>query len=389
MKGRSFVAGAAAILALSVVGTARAASAASFATNWTQWGFNAQHTGYNPSETVLTRANVGHLVTAFITPLDPGYSYDGLGGDPILAGGVVYLSASQDGIVEGINGATGAVTMDVAACGASTTDPAFASGKIWVGLDDPGVARISTSGATVSCINFNGSLCCMVEPPSAGNGTVYATDDSGTLYAINAMTGTLRWSRCCNYYSSASLSADGSELFVSGGPGGGYVYALKAATGAVIWSHFLDTCGESSIAVSGSMLYVGGCNLYGLAAATGTIKWHSTKLGPDVMTPAVAGGLVIASAPMGANYQGIAAFDSTTGKRIWFDNVDVADPPTIANGVVYLDAEDGLSLIMLNSSTGAQLGSLAPPSGSYVGAAIPVDGHVYVNTGSALIAYKP
>ncbi len=388
MKGRSFVAGAAAILALSVVGTAHAASAASFATNWTQWGFNAQHTGYNPSETVLTRANVGHLVTAFITPLDPDYFYDGLGGDPILAGGIVYVSSSENGIVEGINGKTGAVTMDDGACGESTSDPAFASGDIWVGLDDPGVARITTSGVAVSCINF--TTCCVVEPPSAGDGTVYAADgSSGTLYAINATTGTLRWSRCCNYYSSATLSADGGELFVSGGPGGGYVYALKAATGTVIWSHFLDTCGESSIAVSGSMLYVGGCNLYGLAAATGAIKWHSTMLGPDVMTPAVAGGLVIASAPMGASYQGIAAFNTTTGKRTWFDNVDVADPPTIANGVVYVDAEEGLSLIMLNSSTGAQLGSLAPPSGSYVGAAIPVDGHVYVNTGSALIAYKP
>jgi len=57
---------------------------------------------------------------------------------------------------------------------------------------------------------------------------------------------------------------------------------------------------------------------------------------------------------MGASYQGIAAFNTTTGKRTWFDNVDVADPPTIANGVVYVDAEEGLSLIMLNSSTGAQ-----------------------------------
>ena len=376
---------AAAVIALSLVGTAHVASASTF-TNWNQWGFNAQHTGYNPSETVLTRANVGHLVTAFNTPLDPSYAYDFLGGNPIVNGGVVYLSASGDGIVEGINGATGAVTMDAIACNQSTTDPAFASGKIWVGLDDPGVARISTSGATVSCINF-GSL--MVEAPSAGNGTVYATDDFGTLYAINATTGTLRWSSCCNYYSSASLSADGTELFVSGGPGGGFVYALKATTGAVIWSKYLDTCGESSIAVSGSMLYVGGCDLYGLAAATGVIKWHSTMLGPDVMTPAVAGSLVIASAPSGANYAGIAAFNSTTGKRIWFDNFAAADPPTIANGVVYIDTAGGASLIMLNSSTGAQLGSLAPPSGSYVGAAIPVDGHVYINTGSSLIAYQP
>jgi hypothetical protein len=53
--------GVTASVAMSVIGGSHLASAASKSTDWTQWGFNAQHTGDNPAETVVTRANVGHL----------------------------------------------------------------------------------------------------------------------------------------------------------------------------------------------------------------------------------------------------------------------------------------------------------------------------------------
>ncbi len=398
-------AGVAASVAMSVIGGSHPASAATTSpANWTQWGFNAQHSGYNPSETVLTRANVGHLVSAFSTRVNGVYA------DPIVAGGVVYLSDNYD--VAAIDGATGAVEWRTGICGEDTSDPAFAQGRVWVELDDPGVAAISTGGKKVMCLFSGVSL--GIEPPSAGDGTVYAEDDESDLAAINAATGAVRWSiglpddqgPYSDSVDSPSLTSDGSAVFASGSNNTeAVIYKVNAATGAVIWSQAIDTCGASAVAVSGSMLYVTGCGVYGLSAATGSIVWHETALTGDVSAPAVAGGLVFAAGAGATN--GVAAFNATNGSLVWDDPEYQGDAPTIANGVVYVDDDDytvlGIAnenalnkLVMLNSSTGALLGTLSPPSSAaaFVGAVIPVDGRVYVctenaNYGVSLHGYVP
>ena len=66
----------------------------------------------------------------------------------------------------------------------------------------------------------------------------------------------------------------------------------------------------------------------------------------------------------------------------------------MANGVVYVDASS--EIFMLNSSTGALLGTISLPSSSeFDGAVIPVDGRVYVCSENdttyaiSLHAYEP
>src|SRR5690348_17209874 len=45
-------------------------NAARAQTDWTTFGFNPQHTGYNPHETILSRANVSTLALSWKTTLD-------------------------------------------------------------------------------------------------------------------------------------------------------------------------------------------------------------------------------------------------------------------------------------------------------------------------------
>jgi outer membrane protein assembly factor BamB len=80
------------------------------------------------------------------------------------------------------------------------------------------------------------------------------------------------------------------------------------------------------------------------------------------------------------------------GGLVWH-NPAYGGQPVIANGVVYLD--EG-KIVMLNSSNGALLGVLSPPSSaaSFDGSVIPVDGRVYVcSVGStgvvSLDAFEP
>lgn len=359
---------------------------ASATVNWPEWGFNAQHTGYNPSEGALTRANARHLVQLFATQVRALP-------DPIVANGVVYLSDNASGTVQAINAITGTVEWTRGSChtGEETSDPAFAAGDVWIGLDDPGIAAVSGSGTKVQCIAA-GDL--FLSPPTVEGGSVYAGGQSGVVADIDAATGKLRWTTAIKGYpslSSPAVSRDGTAVYVSAGA---YVDKLDGTTGALVWSRYIDTCGESAVAISGSRLFVGGCNLYALSADTGRVLWSSTRLGPNVMTPAVAGDTVVAGAPLSSNFDAVAGFDAGTGKRLWTSTAAAAASPTIANGVVYVN-EDNFEILMLNSSTGATIGSVAPGPTSLTGSVLPVDGRVYFESvnangnGGELYAYGP
>ncbi len=373
-----------------VSGGSRADGAATTPANWTQWGYDARKTGYNASETVLSRANVGHLVRAFSTPLDFDEN-----GDPIVVNGVVYISASEAGNLQAVDGVTGVVDWTLENfCGSETSDPAFASGNIWVGISDPGLGAISPSGVGVHCItalDFYGS------PPVAGGGSVYDSGQNETLIAMDATTGKVRWveggaTTTSPGYGWPTLNSAGTDLYVSGGTAAGDINdinELNATTGAVIWSTDIG-CSWPTIVDAGSMLYVGSynCPLFAISAATGRIQWHSSNsLGRSWTPEVVTGNIVIA----GPNQGGLAAFNATTGKLLW-RNLKVSGGATGANGVIYV--ADSSSLVMLNSSTGGQLGMRQPPSGfQFNGGAVPVDGHIYIAasspTADRLIAYEP
>jgi outer membrane protein assembly factor BamB len=344
------------------------ALAAEAGTNWTQAGYNAQHTGDNPFETTITRSNVGSLVRVFSTPITTGP-------DPIVANGVAYLSDSIDGDVQAINSETGAVEWTRNACnsGEETTAPAFARGKIWVGLDDPGTAALTSNGAPIACVT--GDL--YTSPPSAANGVVYAGGQDGVVVAINATTDAVAWQTCLQCgagggpdLDTPAVSTDGNWLFIS---------KLNAHTGAVVWTRYVDSCGESAVTVSGTDLFVSGCAVYGLSAATGKILWHSTKIGSSISTPAVAGGIVYVTAL--GNYPGTFAINAATGKTVWSqpDFLGLLYPPTVANGVVYVDFPEISSLVAYDSTTGVELGGVETVGvREFTGSAIVVNGCVYI-----------
>ena len=111
-----------------------------------------------------------------------------------MANGAVYLAASSDGSVQAINAVTGVDQLDGKRMqhGEQTTAPAFAAAKVWVGLDDPGTAAISSAGSTVACLQSD----LYTSPPSAYQGIVYAGGSDGVVVAINATTGTMLWKTC-------------------------------------------------------------------------------------------------------------------------------------------------------------------------------------------------
>ena len=116
-------------------------------------------------------------------------------------------------------------------------------------------------------------------PTVGANGTVYVGSEDGTLYALNAINGSLKW----NYktggsiHSSPAVGADGT-VYV--GSDDGYVYALQAASGNspnVKGKYKTGAAVSSSPALSadGNTVYVGSQDgyLYALHADDCSFKW--------------------------------------------------------------------------------------------------------------------
>jgi len=90
--------------------------------------------------------------------------------------------------------------------------------------------------------------------PAVAGGTVYAGSDDGTVYALDAATGGLRWA----YTAGDSVSdpaVAGGAVYV--GSHYGKVYALDAATGHLRWVYTTGIMPDSGPAAARGTVYLG------------------------------------------------------------------------------------------------------------------------------------
>jgi outer membrane protein assembly factor BamB len=173
------------------------------------------------------------------------------------------------------------------------------------------------------------------------NGVVYATSEDGSLYALNAATGTKIWS-----FNSANNSNNTSSPAVANGVvyagfDDGSVYALNAATGTKIWSFSSGTSDiASSPAVANGVVYITSAfSLYALSAATGAELWSVSGQFGDA-SPTVAHGVVYLTTVDGV----VDAFDAATGATVWTYTAPAflsLSAPAVADGEVFVGGDDG------------------------------------------------
>lgn len=110
------------------------------------------------------------------------------------------------------------------------------------------------------------------------NGRVFAVNGSGLLRAFDGTSGSVIWNvQLPGQFSfSAPPTVSQGVIYVSGAGSGGTVYAVNADSGAVLWTRAVMNGDKSSPAVSSDGVYVSyTCpNVYKLDPATGAIIWH-------------------------------------------------------------------------------------------------------------------
>ena len=220
--------------------------------------------------------------------------------------------------------------------------------------------------------------------PAYHDGIVYIASVDGSLYAVDAAAGTLRWSFATKgerRFTAPGIHGaiprtermpDPFDVFLSSptiaggvvyfGSGDQHVYALDAATGTLRWSFATGDVVHAAPAVSAGLVYIGSWdrNLYALDAATGRERWRYTT-GNDTTiynqigiasSAAVTNGVVF----VGGRDGHFHAVDARTGALKWkHDNRmgwTIASP-AVRDGIVYFPTSDGRRFKALDAATGA------------------------------------
>lgn len=282
------------------------------------------------------------------------------------------------------------VEWEYQAAGVVRTAPILVDGIIYAGQS----AMSPQYPGVILALRASDGTLVWTHPTSAGltaafalvNATLYAVDDNGNVYALDAATGTERWRIALRgnqpyqfAWYGALLAVDGRLIVSSGSQ-----QAVAASNDAIFVSHPSQEWIEGEPRVSaislddGTVLWdvhgypetsQGG--IFALAVDDGELRWiHSSS--PSYLGPAYAGGIVYYGE---VNPTAMVAVDAATGDEIWRSVVsDGGKWRGIASPAVTGDA-------VLAGTTSGDLVSVDRHSGklSWVATVFFVDTDFYVN----------
>lgn len=172
----------------------------------------------------------------------------------------------------------------------------------------------------------------------------------GHIYALDALSGTLKWKfRTGNVVHASPAVAEGVVYI---GSWDRNLYALEARTGAKRWVfatgedpelHNQEGIASSAAVLDGTVFF--GCrdgHFYAVDAAMGSLRWrHDNHKGWVIASPAVQGNLVCFPTSDGTRFK---VLDKASGAlRFERDNKVVSfSSPALVNGVAFFGSSDGI-----------------------------------------------
>lgn len=372
----------------SVISAAFAPSPVQAPVNWTQFRFDANHTGFNPLEKILDPKNVPTLQVTWQAQLGRLVDFS----SPAVVDGTAYIGSSDGRLW----------AYPAEGCGqALCTTPSWRSIKLGQIMDSPSVSNgVVYVGSQTSDNSNNGKLnafaasgcgravCAplwqglagkdsiLESSPAVANGRVFVGAFDGNLYAFKAGgcgTATCQplWRGNTGGSIESSPTIAGGVVFV--GSDDGNLYAFNASgcgapNCAPLWTGALGGAAfASSPAISGGTVYINSQHALSAFRASGCGRpacdplWRAVD---DVNffngSPAVAGGRVYAALESGLGVYAAGGCARPTCGPLWIDfgsgaQAAIISAPTVANGVVYA-----------GRNTGQVLAWTAAPCGQFV-----------------------
>jgi len=184
-------------------------------------------------------------------------------------------------------------------------------------------------------------------PPVFARGKLYAVNNNGTAFALDARNGHVLWERRIGRLSASSPAYAHERIYIVNLVPG-HIVKLDARTGKILWKHSLPGRAESSPLVLGNTVYFG-CEdgqLFALSTRNGNVRWATTLGGPVKSAPAYRHGVLYVG-DYGGHMNAVRASD---GKLLWQSGSlgpgfggsgQFYSTPAVAFGRVYAGNNDG------------------------------------------------
>jgi eukaryotic-like serine/threonine-protein kinase len=322
---------------------------------------DARHTGVYASDPLLRSP---HLKWKFHTN---GYVIS----SPAVAGGLVYVG-SNDGNFYALDRRTGALNWKFTTHGRISSSPAVsnglalfcsydgnfyaldaASGKLRWTFHTLGERRFEAKhlhGAQPASETMPDPFDVYLSSPTVSHGLIFFGSGDGNVYALNALSGALRWRFKTGNVVHASPAVDNGTVFI--GSWDSYFYAIDAATGRERWRFktgddpdIHNQVGiQSSAAVGGGMLYFGcrDSHLYALDSSSGRLLWSFPTHGSWVVgSPAVQGPLVYFATSDSSLLYGARSKNGAVVFSRSFNGWPIFSSPAIAGRMLYVGSSAG------------------------------------------------
>ena len=261
------------------------------------------------------------------------------------------------------------------------SSPVFADGVIYFGGDDGNVYAVDAADGHQLWKRRTGGP--VAATPAIADGVLYVGSYDGKFYALDARTGAPRWKFATEgerrfeakglhgMQPKTQTIADPFDVFLSSpvlgggavffGSGDGHVYALDAVSGDLKWKFATGDVVHASPAYADGVVFFGSWDsyFYAVDAQTGKQKWRFQG-GEDPLihnqvgfqsSPAVVNGVVYT----GCRDSNLYAIDAATGKEKWrFNNSGswVISSPAVTQGKVIFGTSDTSLYLVLDVETG-------------------------------------
>lgn len=274
----------------------------------------------------------------------------GYQGDPAPHSGASIYVSTTDANVYALNASDGSQRWHYQMVYPGST-PTVANGVVYVGTDAVYALRSSDGSLIWKNQTVGGS----VGKLAVDNGVVYVVSPLGTLFALDAGTGTAIW----QFYTGETTPPVVANGVVYASSTSGQFFALRASDARILWIYNSSILSSDTVpAVANGVVYFGAANetgvgglLYAINASTGLQVWSSSQ---TYGQPVVANGMVYASSsPNGAAFY-LYALNASDGSLQWSYKAVSAtfSPPVAANGLVYVQATDD-NVYALNGANGS------------------------------------